>query len=515
MARQTSGKRGLHSEARKATTARHGRNASPAARPVGGAFGKQGRRPGTRRVRAIQSVNPANGQTLATFELLSNVEIGRRLDRAVEAFGRFRRTPFVERARLMKRVADILEERRTDYGRLMTLEMGKPIGAAVEEVTKCAWACRFYAEHAEAMLADQEVTTTASRSFVRFQPLGPVLAVMPWNFPFWQVFRFAAPTLMAGNVGLLKHASNVPQCALAIEEVLVRAGLPAGVFQTLLVTTSQVATLLDDDRVVAATVTGSEGAGSAVAARAGARIKKTVLELGGSDPFIVMPSADLDEAVSVAVKARVVNNGQSCIAAKRFIVAEAVADQFTRRMVDGMEALRVGDPLDPATQVGPLATANIIDILDDQVRRSVQAGARVLTGGRRLERPGNYYAPTVLADVGPDCPAYREELFGPVATLFVVPDAGEALRIANDTTFGLGASVWTQDLGERARFVDQIESGMVFVNGMVASDPRLPFGGVKRSGYGRELAAYGLREFVNVKTVWIKESGGEAATATE
>jgi succinate-semialdehyde dehydrogenase/glutarate-semialdehyde dehydrogenase len=336
---------------------------------------------------------------------------------------------------------------------------------------------------------------------LKFQSIGPVLAVMPWNFPFWQVFRFAAPALMAGNVGLLKHASNVPQCATEIESVIRRAGFPADVFQTLLIGSAQVARVIDDPRVKAASLTGSEPAGAQVAAQAGRQLKKTVLELGGSDPFVVMPSADLERAIRTAVDARVINNGQSCIAAKRFIVDTAVAAEFERRFVDAMRALRVGDPLEESTQLGPLATPEILEGLDEQVRRTVAAGARLLTGGHRIDRPGNFYAPTVLADVPTDSPAYREELFGPVAVLFRTGGIDEAIRLANDTDFGLGASVWTSDAAEQLKLVDEIEAGMVFVNGMVASDPRLPFGGVKRSGYGRELSAYGIREFVNVKTV--------------
>jgi succinate-semialdehyde dehydrogenase/glutarate-semialdehyde dehydrogenase len=383
----------------------------------------------------------------------------------------------------------------------MTLEMGKPIAAARAEAAKCALACRYYAEHGERLLADEAVDAGPGRAFIRYQPIGAVLAVMPWNFPFWQVFRFAAPALMAGNVGLLKHASNVPQCALAIEEIIRRAGFPADVFQTLLIGAAAVEGILNDRRVKAATLTGSEPAGIAVAAQAGRQIKKTVLELGGSDPFVVMPSADLDRAVKTAVQARILNNGQSCIAAKRFIVDARIADEFERRFVAGMAALRIGDPMDESTDVGPLATPAILEELESQVSRSVAMGATLLTGGHRLPRPGNFYAPTVLAGVPENAPAYREELFGPVAVMFRARDIDDAIRLANDTAFGLGASAWTADPADQQRFIDEIESGMVYVNAMVASDPRLPFGGVKRSGYGRELAAHGLREFVNIKAV--------------
>ncbi len=388
----------------------------------------------------------------------------------------------------------------------MTVEMGKPIKAARDEAAKSASGCRYYAENAEKFLRDEAVATEGGTSYVAYQPIGPVLAVMPWNFPFWQVFRFAAPALMAGNIGLLKHASNVPQCALAIEDIFRRAGFPDGAFQALLIGSAQVPRVIDDARVMAVTLTGSEPAGRQVASQAGRQIKKTVLELGGSDPFIVMPSADLHAAAATAVKARTINNGQSCIAAKRFIVADAIANDFEQRFVAGMQALKVGDPMDETVDVGPLATPQILEDLDEQVRKSVSAGARVLTGGKRIDRPGNYYAPTVLASIPENAPAYREELFGPVASLFRVPDLGAAIRLANDSPFGLGASVWTNDEQERRRFIDDIEAGQVFINGMTASDPRLPFGGVKASGYGRELSTFGIREFVNIKTVCIKSS---------
>jgi succinate-semialdehyde dehydrogenase/glutarate-semialdehyde dehydrogenase len=448
----------------------------------------------------IASVNPATGETIATFEPLTASDLEQKLQRAVEAFRINRARPFAERATRMNRAAEILDARAKEFARTITLEMGKPIGAAVAEVQKCALVCRHYAEHAERYLADEHVQTGAAESYVRFEPIGPVLAVMPWNFPFWQVFRFAAPALMAGNVGLLKHASNVPQSALAIEDVFREADFNQHEFQTLLITSEQVAALLDDERVKAATLTGSEPAGASVAANAAKRIKKSVLELGGSDPFIVMPSADLDAAVKTAVKARIVNNGQSCIAAKRFIIHEAIASEFQSRFVSAMQSLRLGDPLDESTEIGPLATPQIANDIEKQVNDSVAAGAKLLTGGKRK---GNFYEPTVLADIPRDAPAYAEETFGPVASLFRVNNIDEAIDLANATTFGLGASVWTRDAGERTRFVDAIESGQVFVNAMVASDPRVPFGGVKHSGFGRELGVYGIREFVNIKTVWV------------
>ena len=452
----------------------------------------------------IASINPATGDILRQFEPHSDIQIGEKLELAAETFKHFRHMPFEERSQRMMKAAQILENEKERFGRLMTEEMGKPFQSAVAEAAKCAWVCRYYAENAEKQLADELIETNASRSYIHYQPLGPVLAIMPWNFPFWQVFRFAAPAIMAGNVGLLKHASNVPQCALAIEEIFLRAGFPEGVFQTLLIGSGKVKRVLEDPRIMAATLTGSEPAGSQVASEAGRLIKKTVLELGGSDPFIVMPSANLDEAVSTAIKARIINNGQSCIAAKRFIIAEPIADEFERRFVQGMQALKVGDPMDETTDIGPLATEDILNDLDQQVKDSVAQGARILTGGEPLKGPGNYYPPTVISDIPEDSPAYCEELFGPVAILFRVKDIDAAIELANDTSFGLGASAWTNDEEERLCFIDEIEAGSVFINGMVASDPRLPFGGVKVSGYGRELSAFGIREFVNIKTVWIK-----------
>jgi succinate-semialdehyde dehydrogenase/glutarate-semialdehyde dehydrogenase len=453
---------------------------------------------------AIASVNPATGELLRSFEPLSDSQIEAKIQTAASRFPQFRKLAFVDRARMMSKAADILEGEKEALGALMTTEMGKTLPSAIAEAAKCATACRYYAENAERFLADEVVETSASRSYVRYQPLGVILAVMPWNFPFWQVFRFIAPGLMAGNVGLLKHASNVPQCALKIEEILLRAGFPEGAFQTLLIGANQVDGILTDPRIAAATLTGSEGAGVHVGVSAAKHIKKVVLELGGSDPFIVMPSANLDGAVSTAVKARIVNNGQSCIAAKRFIVAEQIAGEFERKFVSGMEALKVGDPMLAETELGPLASADAVQSLHEDVERSVLAGARVLTGGERLDRPGSFYAPTVLTSIPKDSPAYREELFGPVASVFRVKNIDEAIYIANDSRFGLGASAWTNDPAERERFANEIDAGMVFINQMVASDPRIPFGGVKHSGHGRELGVHGIREFMNAKTVWIK-----------
>jgi len=403
----------------------------------------------------------------------------------------------------MMAAASLLDREKEKFARIITLDMGKLFRAAVEEVEKCARGCRFYAENAERFLEDEPAQTDAARSYVRYQPLGAVLAIMPWNFPFWQVFRFTAPALMAGNVGLLKHASNVPQCALAIEQIFCRAGFDDGVFQTLLIEPKQVEKLIVDPRVKAVTLTGSEKAGSAVASNAGRHIKKSVLELGGSDAFIVMPSADFEGALSTAVKARTINSGQSCIAAKRFFVADEIYDDFSQQFVERMRALKIGDPFDETTDLGPLATEQILQGVHEQVQKSIAAGAKLLTGGNRIHGPGFFYEPTVLVDVPKESPAYREEVFGPVASVFRVRDADEAVEAANDTTFGLGASAWTNDPAEQELFTSELETGMVFINAMVASDPRLPFGGVKRSGFGRELGAMGIREFTNTKTIWI------------
>jgi succinate-semialdehyde dehydrogenase / glutarate-semialdehyde dehydrogenase len=455
---------------------------------------------------AITSRNPATGEALNSYDENDSAATDEKLARAAHAFRQHRRMPLARRAERMLAAARILEEEKDDLARLMTLEMGKPIRAAVAEAEKCAWVCRYYAENAERFLADEPVDTGREASFIRYQPIGVVLAIMPWNFPFWQAFRFIAPGLMAGNVGLLKHASNVPGCALAIEDVLTRAGFDDGVFQTLLVGSAAVEALIRDPRVHAVSLTGSEQAGAAVAKVAGECLKKTVLELGGSDPFIVMPSADIDTAVETAVTARTINNGQSCIAAKRFIVDDAIYDRFEHAFAERMRALTVGDPLDPDTQVGPLATAAIRDELHEQVQASLRAGARLVSGGRVLERAGWFYEPTVLADIPAGSPAARQELFGPVAALFRARDLDHAIELANDSVFGLGSAAWTRDADEQQRFTRELEAGLVFINGMVASDPRLPFGGIKRSGYGRELGRVGIHEFVNIKSVVIEEA---------
>ena len=452
---------------------------------------------------SLQSINPATGEVLETFEPTSPAEVGRIVATAHDAFLAWRHAPFPARSRAMRRAAEILRARRAEYARTMALEMGKPVGQGEAEVDKCAWVCDFYAEHAETMLAEQPRATDAARSYVRFEPLGPVLAVMPWNFPFWQVFRFAAPALMAGNAGVLKHASNVPRCALQIEAVFRDAGFPRGLFATVLVGAAAVAGLVADPRIAAVTLTGSEGAGRGIAERAGRELKKTVLELGGSDPFIVLDDADVAVAATAAADARLVNSGQSCIAAKRFIVVESIADQFLEQFVEALRGRRMGDPLSPATQVGPQARVDLREALHRQVRESVERGAQLLLGGEVPAGPGAFYPPTVLAAVDRGMPAFDEETFGPVAATIRAKDEADAVRLANDSPFGLGASLWTRDRARAERLVAQIEAGTVFVNGLVKSDPRLPFGGIKRSGYGRELSEYGIREFVNVKSVWI------------
>jgi len=452
---------------------------------------------------AIASINPATGEKLKEFAAFDDAEIDKRLKRAEKAFAHHRREPFAKRAQLMMAAASLLEQEKDRLARTMTLEMGKLFRAAQEEIAKCIRGCRFYAENGERFLEDETAQTDAARSYVRYEPLGAVLAIMPWNFPFWQVFRFAAPALLAGNVGLLKHAANVPQCALAIEEIFCRAGFDEGIFQTLLIEAQQVEKVIVDPRVQAITLTGSEKAGSAVASTAARHIKKSVLELGGSDPFIVMPSGDFEATLRAAIKARTINNGQSCIAAKRFLVADEVYDEFLRQFVERMRALKVGDPFDETTEIGPLATEHILQGVHEQVQKSIAAGAKLLTGGNRIHGPGFFYEPTVLVDIPSDSPAYREELFGPVASFFRVRDAADAIEIANDTSFGLGASAWTNDRAEQELFASELETGMVFINAMVASDPRLPFGGVKRSGFGRELGVAGIREFTNAKTIWI------------
>ena len=460
----------------------------------------------------IATTNPATGATLRTFDELTEDEINLRLDSAATAFLEHRRTALEDRAAAMRRAADILDFEKAEFGRLMTLEMGKPISAAIAEAEKCALGCRYYADNAAAFLADIRMSANDGENRVMFQPIGVVLAVMPWNFPFWQVFRFAAPALMAGNACLLKHSSNVPQCALAIEDVMRRAGFTDGVFQTLLVGSAAVEKIIADPRIAAVTLTGSEAAGRSVAATAGRHLKKTVLELGGSDPFIVMPTANLGEAVDTAAKARMINNGQSCIAAKRFIIHESVYDRFLGRFVEQVQSIRIGDPMQEFTQLGPLATADIRNDLAAQVEKTVALGARVLCGGKGVDGPGYFYEPTVLVDIPEASPAADEELFGPVASVWKATSIDDAIRIANNTGFGLGASAWTNDAAERDRFIEDLESGMVFINGMVASEPGLPFGGVKRSGYGRELGEFGIREFINIKTVKIARVAGTGSS---
>jgi succinate-semialdehyde dehydrogenase/glutarate-semialdehyde dehydrogenase len=456
----------------------------------------------------IATTNPATGETLKTFEPLSAAQLEERLRAAVDGFAELRRTSFGQRAAWMRAAADLLEAERDQLAALMTTEMGKTLASAKAEVSKCATGCRYYAEHAEAFLSDEPRdarAVNAIRAFTRYQPLGPVLAIMPWNFPLWQAVRFAAPALMAGNVGLLKHASNVPQTALFLGDLFTRAGFPAGAFQTLLIGSDKVEAVLADFRVRAATLTGSEAAGRSVAEIAGRYLKKTVLELGGNDPFIVMPSANLDKAAEVAVIARCQNNGQSCIAAKRFIVHADVYDAFTDLFVKKMSALTLGDPMDERTDVGPLATEQGLHDADEQVRDAVENGAKVLLGGKPLDRPGWWYPPTVVAGITPRMRMWHEEVFAPVAGLYRASSYEEAVAVANDSPYGLGSNAWTDDPDEQERFPGDLDAGMVFVNGMTTSYPELPFGGVKHSGYGRELAELGPREFCNIKTVWVGE----------
>jgi succinate-semialdehyde dehydrogenase/glutarate-semialdehyde dehydrogenase len=453
---------------------------------------------------ALESINPATGEILEQFTEWSDAQVAAVIEQAQQAWLSWRDVPIAERAALMRRAAGILRDNADTYARTMALEMGKPVGEGRAEVNKCAVCCDFYADHAAAFLADEVIASDASKSYVAHRPLGVVLAVMPWNFPFWQVFRFAAPALMAGNAGLLKHSSNVPRCALQIEEVFVKAGFPADVFRTLMIGSGKVDQVIEHPAVKAVTLTGSDIAGRKVAAKAGQMLKKTVMELGGSDPFVVLADADLDEAAAVAARARCINSGQSCIAAKRFIVEEPVYEVFLTKFVAGMAALVIGDPLDDKTQVGAQARDDLMAELHAQVEASVAKGAKLVLGGQPLAGPGSFYPPTILVDVVPGMPAYDEELFGPVASVIRARDAADALRIANDTPFGLGASVWTRDVARGEAFAGSIESGASFVNGMVKSDPRLPFGGVKISGFGRELSHHGIREFVNIQTVWIK-----------
>ncbi len=452
----------------------------------------------------ISSVNPATGETIQTYEEMTPEQASAVVAHVHDAWRSWRKTPFAERAKPMRDAAEILRRRKEELATLMAMEMGKPLKQGVAEAEKCAWACDFYAEHAESQLAPEVVQTEASKSYVAFDPLGVVLAVMPWNFPFWQVFRFAAPALMAGNVGVLKHASNVPGCALAIEDIFSQAGFPNDTFRSLLIGSRQVKAVIEHPRVRAVTLTGSTPAGKAVASQAGAVLKKTVLELGGSDPYIVLEDADLELAVQTCATSRLINSGQSCVNAKRFIIVEPLVAAFTERCVALMKAKKMGDPLAAGTDIGPQARFDLRDELHQQVLASIQKGAKLLLGGEIPPGNGAFYPPTILADVGPGMPAYDEELFGPVAAIIKANDEDDAVRIANDSIFGLGAAVFTKNIARGERIARELEAGCTFVNGLVASDPRLPFGGIKESGYGRELSAYGIKEFVNIKTVYIK-----------
>jgi succinate-semialdehyde dehydrogenase/glutarate-semialdehyde dehydrogenase len=453
---------------------------------------------------AIQTINPATGKIIQAFDSLTTSQVNEKIDLAHAAYLEWRNVTFGLKSELMKNSARILRDRKSEFGKILTLEMGKPIVQAIAEVEKCALVCDYYADNAEKILNEEIVSTDASESYVRFDPLGIILAIMPWNFPFWQVFRFAAPALMAGNVCLLKHASNVPMSATAIEEIFMQAGFPKNTFQTLLIESPAVEEILNNPKVKAATLTGSEPAGMKVAESCGKVLKKTVLELGGSDPFIVLENADINAAVKTAITARLINNGQSCIAAKRFIVVKKVYDEFESKFVELMKRVKVGDPMDTETELGPIARKDLMFELEDQVKRSVKNDAKILCGGSRMDKEGYYFEPTILANVLPGTPAYEEEIFGPVAILIKAKDEADAIRIANDSQFGLGASLWTTNIEKAKQLAAKIESGSVFINGMVKSDPRLPFGGIKNSGYGRELSHYGIKEFVNIKTVWIK-----------
>lgn len=464
---------------------------------------------------AIKTINPATGEVIKTFGEFSDEKVNQIIEDSHGAFLKWRKTPFDFRKNLMLNAAKELRHNKEKYAEILTLEMGKPIKQSYAEVEKCAWVCEYYAENTEKILADEIIESDADESYVRFDPIGIVLAVMPWNFPYWQVFRFAAPALMAGNVGLLKHASNVPMSAMAIEEVFINAGFPKNVFSNLLIGSSKVKNVIEHPLVKAATLTGSEIAGKKVAEACGANLKKTVMELGGSDPFIILEDADINAAVEQGVISRLINNGQSCIAAKRFIVVEKIIEKFEKLFVEKMSAIKIGDPTDIETELGPIAREDLLIELDEQVKASVKAGAKILLGGKRLEREGSFYPATILSNVKKGMVAYEQELFGPVAILIKAEDEADAIRIANDSDFGLGASLWTNDKEKAKILAGQIESGSVFINGMVKSDPRLPFGGVKISGYGRELSHYGIKEFINIKTVWIKMVKSEKAKGND
>ena len=452
----------------------------------------------------IQTINPVDNQLVESFVEYTSHQVVEIIENAHSEFLNWREKSFSERSALMLNVANVLRSNKKKWAEIMTIEMGKPILQAIGEVEKCAWVCEYYAENAQSFLSEEIIQTDASKSYVRFDPIGIVLAVMPWNYPFWQVFRFAAPALMAGNVAILKHASNVPMSALAIEEVFKEAGFPKNVFSTLLIGSKQVEYVIKNPFVKAVTLTGSEPAGKAIASSSGKALKKTVMELGGSDPFIILKDANIEEAIEVGVTARILNNGQSCIAAKRFIMEEEIADEFETGFVQRMKKLVIGDPIDPKTELGPIAREDLLEELDWQVKETVKHGAKILTGGERVDREGAFYQPTVLSNVKKGMLAYSEELFGPVAIMIRAKNEAEAIDIANDTPFGLGASIWTEDIRKAEILTRQIDSGAVFINGMVKSDPRMPFGGIKTSGYGRELSHYGIKEFVNIKSVWVK-----------